>query len=193
MNISSNKLNSNQLSFQGKTPKIFTVQSEAILKEIKRLGNLSTPAHRFFLGATALATQPIIDLNNKNVDEETRIVSTARTMAKIIAGTVVGVAVRAGCIETMKFFTDPKAGSSAKKWKTALFPNHLDKNTLNMLKKSEDALGKHRKALGSIIALFAMLITNFAIDLPLTKYLTNKFVKKFKNAENIPGVKGGKT
>ena len=55
---------------------------------------LHAPEQRIILGATALATQPFIDLNNKDVDEETRKISAARTIAKIIAGTTVGVIVR---------------------------------------------------------------------------------------------------
>ena len=44
-------------------------------------------------------SQPFIDASNKNVDEKTRKVSVARTIAKIIAGTLTGYFVRKGCIK----------------------------------------------------------------------------------------------
>ena len=55
---------------------------------------INSPEQRFIQGATALATQPFIDLNNRSADEDTRAVSVARTIGKIVAGTVVGVGVR---------------------------------------------------------------------------------------------------
>ena len=55
---------------------------------------MHAPEQRILIGATGLAIQPFIDLNNKNVDKETRKTSAWRTAAKIIAGTIVGVAVR---------------------------------------------------------------------------------------------------
>ena len=46
-------------------------------------------------------------------------------------------------------------------------------------------LTHHKNALGTIISLFVMTITNFAIDAPLTKFLTNKFVDKIKEKDAI--------
>ena len=66
---------------------------------------LHAPEQRIILGATALATQPLIDLKNKNVDEETRKTSVARTIAKIIAGTLVGVVVRYAGIAFVRRYT----------------------------------------------------------------------------------------
>ena len=66
---------------------------------------LHAPEQRLILGATALATQPFIDLNNKSVDKETRMTSVARTLAKIIAGTLVGVIVRQAGISLVKHYT----------------------------------------------------------------------------------------
>ena len=45
-------------------------------------------------------------------------------------------------------------------------------------------LNQYKKALGSFIALLVMLFTNFAIDAPLTKFLTNKFVDKYDLNKN---------
>ena len=52
---------------------------------------LHAPEQRIVLGATALATQPFIDLHNKDVDEETRKLSAARTVAKIIYGLLTNI------------------------------------------------------------------------------------------------------
>ena len=66
-------------------PKVENFISEFIGKRI------NSPEQRLIQGATALAMQPFIDFQNKKADEETRAVSVARTLGKIIAGTAVGV------------------------------------------------------------------------------------------------------
>jgi hypothetical protein len=45
-------------------------------------------------------------------------------------------------------------------------------------------LGQYKKALGSFIALGVMMITNFMIDAPLTRFLTNKFADKYGLKQN---------
>lgn len=142
--------------------------------------HVNSPEQRLALGATALATQPFIDLNNKNVDEKTRSISVARTLAKIIAGTIVGVAVRKGAIEGIKHCKDYKF----------LVPG---KDVIG--KASEEILNKrmsnYTKAVGTLAATVMMIFTNFAIDAPLTRYLTGKFhnyivgAKQSKESENI--------
>ena len=58
---------------------------------IKKTGEkISSAEQRLILGASALMSQPFIDANNKRVDEKTRKVSVARTIAKIVAGTFTG-------------------------------------------------------------------------------------------------------
>ena len=52
---------------------------------IKKTGEkISSAEQRLILGASALMSQPFIDANNKRVDEKTRKVSVARTIAKIV-------------------------------------------------------------------------------------------------------------
>lgn len=165
-------------SFNG-TPKTFTVNSERLEKIIEGAGGLSSPANRFFLGVTALLIQPRIDWGNKNVDEPTRMVSCARTMAKIIAGTLTGVIIRAGCIKFIDTLTDIKANPKTDKLKTALIPDNI---SIEQFKNAERLLKKHRQALGTIMALFVMLGTNFALDVPITEFLTNFFTNKFEKA-----------
>lgn len=176
--ININNTNPNATSFKGGAPKLFTIKNEKVLKNIESIGKYSSPQSRFILGLTALFTQPFIDLNNKRVDEETRRVSTARTIAKIIAGTVTGVIIRAGCIRGVEELTKE---NSTTKWGKALIPDNVS------FKNLETELSKHRKALGTCVALIVMLFTNFAIDVPLTKYLTNYFNKKLQKQNQKGG------
>jgi len=107
------------------------------------------------LGATAIFMQPAIDAHNKNVDEKTRKVSVARTIAKIVAGTLTGFAIRKACIKAMDL----------KMFKPS-----------NAVKVTKDAFEQYKNAMGTIVALVVMLFTNFLIDAPLTKWLTNVLI-----------------
>ncbi len=150
---------------------------------------LHAPEQRIVLGATALATQPFIDLHNKDVDEETRKLSAARTVAKIIAGTAVGVAVRyAGIWFVNKYSQFEKVYADAQKTivkeiipdakKGFLTPLFLQKSIFPISDKElMKRMTKYRKAMGTLVATIAMVATNFLLDAPLTKYLTNVFQK----------------
>lgn len=152
-----------------------TIANKKVLNAINTVGaKFSSPENRLILGASALMTQPFIDASNKKVDEETRKVSVARTVAKIIAGTFTGYFVRAGCIKLIDYMTklpnevvNPKTFGG--KLKTLFTPDAAKSGILK-------DLTKYKNALGTILALGVMLVTNFLIDAPLTKYLTNKFV-----------------
>ena len=144
------------------------------LQRWDKWGNLiSKPAeNRAIMGATALLTQPAIDYYNHKVDEETRTVSRNRTIAKILAGTGVGVFVVRGPIyKAIATMTDPKGKS---KYSKSLLP----KKYLTELAKNEVFLKNYRSALSMSVALVAMCATNFLLDAPLTAYLTNKFNEK---------------
>lgn len=149
-------------------------KSEKILKGIKSAGlYISSPQNRVILGATALMSQPFIDLHNKHVDDETRKVSMARTVAKIVAGTSTGFLVRHYSIKAVDAFT--KNPDKAENFlHSILFPKGISKVTAK-------GMIQYRKALGTFISLAVMMFTNFAIDAPLTKILTNIFVKKIKD------------
>lgn len=140
-------------------------------KFIKSTGeNISSAEQRLILGASALMSQPFIDSRNKNVDETTRKVSVARTIAKIIAGTVTGYTIRKGCIKGIKALSEiPSDGVS--KFRTIFTPKGVTDNTT-------EAFSQYRNAMGTVIALVVMMFTNFAIDAPLTKFLTNVLIKK---------------
>ena len=164
-----------------------TVRGERANKIITWIGkNISSPENRLILGVTALMSQPFIDLHNRKVDEETRKVSACRTIAKIIAGTLTGVVVRKGCIKAIDAFSklpsELAAGTKYPGLRTLFTP---DSAIAGVLKD----LTHHKNALGTIISLFVMTITNFAIDAPLTKFLTNKFNNTRKKREAIAAEK----
>ena len=149
---------------------------------------ISRPAqNRGILGATALITQPAIDYYNHRVDEETRTVSRNRTIAKIIAGTAVGMFVVRGPIyKAIVNMTDLNGKSKLSK---ALIP----KSQLLDITKNPKFLKNYRSALSMSIALLAMSVTNFVLDAPLTVYLTNMLndktlAKKDKGAEQNKGM-----
>ena len=128
--------------------------------------------NRGIMGATALITQPAIDYYNHRVDDETRTVSRNRTIAKILAGTLVGMFVVRGPVYKMvKNMTYP---IGTKKWNKWLIP----KAFLEKLKHDKEAMKNYRATISMAIALFAMCFTNFLLDAPLTNILTNYFNKK---------------
>lgn len=141
-------------------------------------GFLSHPAeNRLIMGATALLTQPAIDYYNHKVDEETREVAKNRTLAKILAGTAVGMLVRGSSYEIIKKMTDVRGkgkGNPKSKFCRAFLP----KEHYRSLAKNPRLLKNYRNALSTSMAILAMCITNFAIDAPLTVFLTNYFNEK---------------
>ena len=147
---------------------------------------LSRPMqNRAIMGLTAIVSQPLIDSHNKRVDKDTARASRNRTIGKIIAGTVVGCLVRGGIYNLVTKTT--KLASEAK---TPI--NHLLTPTaVEGLsgKKLINAMRNYRSALSTILAMFAMLITNVAIDMPLTtkisNYLNNKDRIKKAASESI--------
>lgn len=142
---------------------------------------ISKPAeNRLIMGATALVTQPVIDYNNHKVDEETRRVSRNRTIAKILAGTGVGIIVRGSCYNLVEKMTDIQGKG---KYSTVLLPKN-EKYLKDFLKDGK-LLKYYRSALSTAVAILAMCFTNFAIDAPLTVYLTNKFNAKTDPKQKI--------
>lgn len=194
INVNINKINQNSPSFTGGASKLITIKNDKVQNAFKWFGNLSTPANRLFLGATALSIQPMIDLHNKDVDEETRKMSFIRTIAKIVVGTFTGILVRVGCIKWMKRFTctPEDIQELAKKGKKVTERNKALIPTIVSYEKFSEAkrwLGNHRKALGSFLAIAVMMIT----DPPLSKFLTNFLNNRRKKTEQQKAdAKGGK-
>ncbi len=163
-------------------PESTAKESERKLDVWKKVDNkISKPAeNRAILGLTALASQPAIDYHNHKVDKETRRVSRNRTIAKILAGTGVGVfVVRGPLYDLITKMTDIKGKD---KYSKALLP----KKFLKEMAQNDKFLKNYRSTLSMFIALLAMCVTNFALDAPLTAMLTNFFNEqdKKKEAEN---------
>lgn len=150
--------------------------------------NFDSAWQRLIAGVTAIFTQPFFDLHNKDADEETRITSCARTISKIVVGTVVGVAIRAACINLIGNFTRNEATEkhlkeSNKKFKTLTELEKspithclLDKNAFK--KATYREIKKYRGALGTFAALGVMIFSNFLIDAPWTMKMTNFLAPK---------------
>ncbi len=162
-----------------------TIGSEKWQKRIKWVGSeISSPENRLILGVSALMSQPFIDAHNKSVDNDTRKVSVCRTIAKIIAGTSTGVLIRYACIGAINKWS--KLPSSVNKLGKKIELNSLNTffSPSNAVSDISEAMKQYRKTLGTILSLFVMSITNFVIDAPLTKYLTNKFIEKSGGVKN---------
>lgn len=128
------------------------------------------PHHnRLFLGATALVTQPAIDLYNDKVDKKTRKVSCARTIAKIIAGMLTGVSIRWGFLKLVKN-NSAITKTAEKTFKTFFTPSSVTKMT--------HAFKQYQNTMANFLAIVTMIGTNFLVDAPLTQFLTNRLTKK---------------
>ena len=169
----SRKLSRAALNVVGSRENLPTISNPKTIHAIDWIGKkLSSAENRLILGASALLSQPFIDASNKDVDLETRKYSVCRTIAKIIAGTATGYTIRKLCIKSIDAFTksvsDIKPDMKFKKLRTLLTPT---------LKYTADELSQYKNTLGTILALGVMVFTNFLIDAPLTKGLTNAFTK----------------
>lgn len=163
------------------TPQHTFNESERMIKTLDRIENcISKPMqNRAIMGATALLTQPFIDYNNKNVDEETRKIAFFNRCAVILAGTSVGMfLVRGPVYSAVENMTNVKGDSKLNK---LLIPKKYMKEIL----ENEKFLKNYRSALAMGISLGLMCITNFYCDAPATIFLTNLFKEKFgsKNAK----------
>ena len=162
--------------------KVINTVPEITLKEGNKAGEIarkiedtiSKPhVNRLIMGATAMVTQPFIDYHNHRVDEETRSVSRNRTIAKILAGTGVGIVVRKLCYDMVQKMTD---ASGTKKYSKALLP---EKPFLRNFANTEEKLANYKNTTSTGIAILLMcFLTNFLFDAPLTTHLTNKFNEK---------------
>jgi len=179
-------------------PTKMTVKGDKKVACLNFIGkNISSPENRLIMGVTALVSQPAIDLYNKDVDEKTRKVSCSRTAAKIIAGTITGVSIRYGTIGFIKRLAKvPKVGEKLKSIEKILTPSNIDIAKFQNPKTQMIEKNYHEQycnTLGTLLGLVVMLYTNFAWDIPLTKYFTNVFNKKLdiSTETNSKDIKGG--
>lgn len=162
------------------------VKNESTIKYIEKLATKFTSDwNRVVMGVTAIVTQPFFDLYNKRVDEDTRIVSCARTIAKIVVGTAVGFAVRnislrmmGGMCKTAATEAGKAAGNLLKEAKS-----FSKKEQWFVPKKYANAslkeMNNYKNAMGTIIGTTVGLFTNFLIDAPVTVVLTNVLTSKY--------------
>ena len=176
-----NKASQFALDCLGGRNRTFTVSSDKAVDTYTWIGkNLSSAENRLILGASALMSQPFIDAANKDVDDETRRYSVCRTIAKIIAGTLTGYSIRKLCIKSIDAFTklptEITPDMRFKKLRSCLLPT---------IKATAEELAQYKNALGTLMALGVMMFTNFLIDAPLTKWLTNVFTGNTKPKEGV--------
>lgn len=154
-------------------------------EKLNKIGQALASPHwnRLTLGAAALTTQPLIDFYNPKVDKDTAIISSLRTMAKIIACTAVGFVVRGSCYKLANKYIncDPKEGSTLLTPKEILAETNLETKRLK--------LKLHKNAVSTITALSVMVFTNFLLDAPLTTKLANFFIGVYKNHKGEAAVK----
>jgi hypothetical protein len=171
--------------------------TQNVIESIGR--RISSPEQRLLQGAVALGVQPFIDFRNKGTDDKTRASSTARIIAKIVAGTLTGVAVRYGAIKLIKNFSRFKLNGVDVSLKDSIakIQSKLDYKNINTVEKADtkslfmpskidipkeglkveeflDRYNNYTKIGGTILGTGAMLLTNFLIDVPLTNALTKK-------------------
>ena len=159
-----------------KVPSVSVAKNNVINNVIYVGEKWTSPQQRVVMGATAILIQPFIDANNDKVDDETRRVSVARTLAKIIVGTATGFAVRYLCIKGVQYTSKPlnkipqNASKLSKKIQSLLTPDRT-------IKITDKAMEQYQFALGTYLSLGVMLFTNFLVDAPWTRKLTNLFLK----------------
>lgn len=121
-----------------------------------------TPQQRMVIGGSALFLQPMIDLNNKNVDDKTKQTAATRSFSRAIIGTLSGIAVRCSCIEIGKQIT--KEGGAF---------------YIDALKKANPSeIRNYSRTIGNILALGTLLVTNFLVDVPLINKMSGYINEK---------------
>lgn len=179
------------------------INSSTINNVLDKIGTkINSPEQRLIQGVVAIGIQPFIDFRNKGTDDDTRAVSTARTIGKIIAGTTVGVCVRAASIALTKNFSKFKingqeitlakklteqiaAGTKIIKFEKAgkgsIFTPDIASKVIDMTVEDFERRYNHfTKTWGTILGVCAMVFTNFLIDVPITKAITKHLTPKIK-------------
>lgn len=137
--------------------------------------HVSVPESRLIIGVSMLMCQPFIDLYNKDVDEKTRVISCAKTIAKNVVGIATGVTIRAGFIKLAKNYSKI-GGKEIKNIKKLFTPSNVQ-NIPNSDKTQ--AYRQYQNTMGTLLAVVGMAFTNFLVDAPLTILTTNVLMKRF--------------
>ena len=165
--------------------------------------NMSSPQQRLLQGVTGLAIQPIIEYKNKDVDDDTRAVATARIIGKVVSGAVVGIIVRGLCIAALgKVAKTPSteefaklaqqgARTGKKAFKELLAPSvEMTKKIISGEGKGlADIYNDYRNGMGTLIGTLVGMYTNFSVDVPITEWMTDKLIPVVKNRINNDNAK----
>ena len=148
---------------------------------LSKAANINSWQQRAALGVAAVTLQPIIDLRNKDVDENTRHISANRSFAKAFVGMCTGIVIRGGCMKLVEQgFKNEKFTEKIAKYTAENFSEEAIEKSKDFI-KNQGGAKKYASVIGTIAALGVMIFTNFAIDAPLTNKLTNKLNKKYED------------
>lgn len=141
--------------------------SSAAAGKVLKVANdiIKSPEQRLILGTTALISMPVIEANNPDATEDQKTLAISKTFAKIIAGTASGFTVRKLCNKYIKSLQDNN--------KSLFSPENLKGILRTSLKDANVA-----NTIGTFVASFIMIFTNYLWDAPVTKNLTNFFYKR---------------
>ena len=154
-----------------------------VARFLSKASTINSWQQRLALGVAAMAIQPVIDLRNKQVDEETRKVSANRSFAKALVGMATGIAVRGGCMKAVEISLQKDGISN---YLAKITAENNTKEAIDKAKnfiKNKGGAKQYASIIGTIAALGVMLFTNFLVDAPLTNKLTDKLNKKLNNKD----------
>ncbi len=152
-------------------------------EKFNKIGHMLASPHwnRLALGIAAISTQPAFDYFNPRVDKDTAVTSALRTTAKIGVCTTVGFCVRGLSYKIAEQFIH----GSKKEGSILLTPKEILKEK-NPIKKS-NMLKLHRNTFSTVLALIAMIFTNFYLDAPYTTKGANYLISKYYKQKSISG------
>ncbi len=128
---------------------------------------IRSPQQRLILGSTALISMPIIEATNPNANEDQKTLAISKTFAKVLAGTASGFTIRKACNDII--------ASRMRSAKSILNPDNLMKSAVEEISGRKTAV--FGNTVGTFVASFVMVLTNYLWDAPVTKHLTNLFYK----------------
>ena len=146
--------------------------------------NFSSPHQRAVLGITALCSQPFIDLHNRHIQKVDKPITVAKNISKIVVGTIAGVTLRYYAIKAINSFTKTVKNG---KYSQCFLPNE----TISELKRAAldkkllEGIRNYKEGLGTFLVVSVGAFTNFLIDAPLTKILTNFIHDNFFKKEDV--------
>jgi len=136
-----------------------------IVKRIIKLGNMSSAEQRLWIGATGLLLRPTIDYYNKDVDEETRKYSAAKTAIKVAITVFDGVLTR---------YLAEKGG-------LILAKKGIIKPRIHNIPADKFARG-----VATALSFIATVVSTFTLDIPLINTFLNFTLDKvFPNKQKV--------